>query len=56
MTFTRFAVLTATAAFFSTNVFAQLPMSKVLTMDAAQAIEDRAPVLTPIQPRVAVPA
>jgi amidase len=27
-----------------------------LLLDAAQAIEDRAPVLTPIQPRVAVPA
>src|SRR5436190_20194886 len=38
MTFTRFAVLTATAAFFSTSIFAQLPMSRVLTMDAAQAI------------------
>jgi hypothetical protein len=25
-------------------------------LDAAQAIEDRAPVLTPIQPRVAVTA
>ncbi len=27
-----------------------------ILLDAAQAIEDRAPVLTPIQPRVAVPA
>jgi amidase len=27
-----------------------------LLLDAAQAIEDRAPVITPIQPRVAVPA
>jgi amidase len=27
-----------------------------LLLDAAQAIENRAPVLTPIQPRVAVPA
>jgi amidase len=27
-----------------------------LVLDAAQSIEDRAPVLTPIQPRVAVPA
>ena len=27
-----------------------------LVLDAAQAVEDRAPVLTPIQPRVAVPA
>ena len=27
-----------------------------LLLDAAQAVEDRAPVLTPIQPRVAIPA
>ena len=27
-----------------------------LVLDAAQAVEDRAPVLTPMQPRVAVPA
>jgi amidase len=27
-----------------------------LVLDAAQAVEDRAPVLTPIQPRVAVTA
>jgi uncharacterized protein GlcG (DUF336 family) len=42
MTFTKFAVLTATAAFFSTSTFAQLPMSRVLTMDAAQAIAQEA--------------
>src|SRR6185295_2099226 len=34
MTFTKFAV----AALFSTSAFAQLPASRVLTMDAAQAI------------------
>jgi amidase len=27
-----------------------------LVLDAAQVVEERAPVLTPIQPRVAVPA
>jgi len=27
-----------------------------LLLDAAQAVEDRAPILTPIQPRVAVTA
>jgi len=38
MTLTKFAVLAATAALCSTAAFAQLPMSRVLTMDAAQAI------------------
>jgi len=42
MTFTRFAVLTATAALFSASAFAQLPTSRVLTMDAAQAIAQEA--------------
>ena len=36
MTFTKLAVLTAAA--FSMNVFAQLPQSRVLTLDVAQTI------------------
>jgi uncharacterized protein GlcG (DUF336 family) len=38
MTFTRFAVLTLAAAVASSTAFAQLPMSRVLTLDAAQMI------------------
>ena len=42
MIFIRLAVLTATAALLSTSAFAQLPASRVLTMDAAQAIAQEA--------------
>ena len=42
MTFTKLAVLTAAAALLSTSAFAQLPASRVLTMDAAQAIAQEA--------------
>ena len=38
MTLTKFVVFAAASAIFSTSAFAQLPMSRVLTMDAAQAI------------------
>jgi uncharacterized protein GlcG (DUF336 family) len=39
---TKIAVLTAVAAFFPTGAFAQLPVSRVLTMDAAHAIAQEA--------------
>ena len=42
MKFTTFAILTAAAAALSTGAFAQLPSSKVLTLDAAQAIAQEA--------------
>ena len=42
MTFTRIAVLSAAAAVFSGSALAQLPLTKVLTMDAAQAIAQEA--------------
>ena len=42
MKFTTFAILTAAAAALSTSAFAQLPSSKVLTLDAAQAIAQEA--------------
>jgi uncharacterized protein GlcG (DUF336 family) len=38
MTLTRFAALAAFAAITSTTAFAQLPVSRVLTLDVAQAI------------------
>jgi uncharacterized protein GlcG (DUF336 family) len=37
-----FAILTAAAASLSTSAFAQLPSSKVLTLDAAEAIAQEA--------------
>jgi uncharacterized protein GlcG (DUF336 family) len=42
MKFTTFAILTAAVAALSTNAFAQLPSSKVLTLDAAEAIAQEA--------------
>ena len=42
MTITKFAVLTAAAAFLSTSALAQLPASKVLTLDAAQSLAQEA--------------
>src|ERR1017187_7410283 len=42
MKLTEFAVLTAAMAAVSTSVFAQLPTSKVLTMDVAQTIAQAA--------------
>jgi uncharacterized protein GlcG (DUF336 family) len=42
MRFTTFAILTAAAAALSTSAFAQLPSSKVLTLDAAEAIAQEA--------------
>ena len=42
MKFKTFAILTAAAAALSTSAFAQLPSSKVLTLDAAQAIAQEA--------------
>jgi uncharacterized protein GlcG (DUF336 family) len=42
MKFTTFAILTAAVAALSTSAFAQLPSSKVLTLDAAQAIAQEA--------------
>jgi uncharacterized protein GlcG (DUF336 family) len=42
MTFTRFAALTVATAALSTPVSAQLPTSKVLTMDVAQTIAQAA--------------
>jgi uncharacterized protein GlcG (DUF336 family) len=39
---TKIAVLTAVAAFFPTGAFAQPPVSRVLTMDAAHAIAQEA--------------
>ena len=42
MKFTTFAILTAAAAALSTSAFAQLPSSKVLTLDAAEAIAQEA--------------
>jgi uncharacterized protein GlcG (DUF336 family) len=42
MKLTTFAILTAAAAALSTRAFAQLPSSKVLTLDAAQAIAQEA--------------
>ena len=42
MTFTKLAVLTAGTLFFSASAVAQLPLSRVLTMDAAQAIAQEA--------------
>jgi len=41
MKLTRFALLTAAAA-YSTSAFAQLPSSKILTMDVAQQIAQEA--------------
>jgi len=38
MKFTKFAFLAAAAAALSTNAFAQLPTSKILTLDVAQTI------------------
>jgi uncharacterized protein GlcG (DUF336 family) len=42
MTITKFAVLTAAAALLSTSALAQLPASKVLTLDAAQSLAQEA--------------
>ena len=42
MKLTTFAVLAAAAATFSTNAFAQLPPSKILTLDVAQTIAQEA--------------
>jgi|ERR1700731_781277 uncharacterized protein GlcG (DUF336 family) len=42
MKFTTFAILTAAVAALSTSAFAQLPSSKVLTLDAAEAIAQEA--------------
>jgi uncharacterized protein GlcG (DUF336 family) len=42
MTITKFAVLTAAAALLSTGALAQLPASKVLTLDAAQSLAQEA--------------
>ena len=42
MKLTALAVLTAAAATFSTSAFAQLPESKVLTLDVAQTIAQEA--------------
>ncbi len=42
MTFTKLAVVSAVAAFLSSSAFAQLPTSKVLTLDVAQAIAQEA--------------
>ena len=42
MTFMRTTLLTAATAALATNAFAQLPTSKVLTMDAAQTIAEGA--------------
>jgi uncharacterized protein GlcG (DUF336 family) len=42
MNFKRFAFFTAAAAVLSTNAFAQLPASRVLTMDVAQTIAQEA--------------
>jgi len=42
MKFTTFVILTAAVAALSTSAFAQLPSSKVLTLDAAEAIAQEA--------------
>jgi uncharacterized protein GlcG (DUF336 family) len=42
MTFTKLAVVAAAAAVLSSSAFAQLPPSRVLTLDAAQAIAQEA--------------
>lgn len=42
MTFTKFAVLAGAAALFSANAVAQLPVSRVLTVDVAQSIAQEA--------------
>jgi uncharacterized protein GlcG (DUF336 family) len=42
MKFTTFAILTAAVAALSPSAFAQLPSSKVLTLDAAEAIAQEA--------------
>jgi len=42
MKFTKFAVLAAAMAASSTSIFAQLPNSKVLTVDVAQIIAQEA--------------
>ena len=42
MKFTTFAILTAAVAALSTSALAQLPSSKVLTLDAAEAIAQEA--------------
>src|SRR5438128_8237449 len=42
MKFTKCALLTTAIAFLSTNGFAQLPTTKVLTMDVAQVIAQEA--------------
>src|ERR1700675_754678 len=42
MKFTQFALVTAAIAALSTTAFAQLPVSKVLTVDVAQIIAQEA--------------
>ena len=42
MKFTKIALLTAAAAALSTTAFAQLPASKILTLDVAQTIAQEA--------------
>ena len=42
MTFTKLTILAAATAALSSSAFAQLPSSKVLTLDAAQAIAQEA--------------
>jgi uncharacterized protein GlcG (DUF336 family) len=42
MTFTKYVVLAAGAAIFSTSAFGQLPQSRVLTLDVAQQIAQEA--------------
>jgi Haem-degrading len=42
MTFTKFVVLTSAMAAVSGSAFAQLPVSRVLTMDVAQSIAQEA--------------
>ena len=42
MRFTKFAVLTAAIVALSTNAFAQLPVSKIITVDVAQTIAQEA--------------
>ncbi len=40
MTFTKFAIVAAAAAVLSSSAFAQLPQSRVLTLDVAKAIAE----------------
>lgn len=42
MTFTKLAILTTATAAFSMSAFAQLPQSRVLTLDVAQTIATEA--------------